>query len=224
MRGREVMHMPAAPSARGLLPPSPSMLWRVRVRAQARFPMYEANGACVWTSDAHACGVVRAGRPPRIVLLVLSLSMCVMRCWSVGDVDSVCELMNFDARAGAGDKVRRKNTVRSSKARAMPMPMHTRGTASSGTGPAASSDLSPQVPVLLQEVTVPHSRIATSVLVWVGNSVLAVSMLRAGSTPSAGDGRGRGEGTGMGARADSVSSAGGLGRDKVVGRARERKA
>jgi hypothetical protein len=76
----------------------------------------------------------------------------------------------------------------------MPVPMHTCGTVSSGTGPAASSDLSPQVPVLLQEVTVPHSRIVTSVLVWVGKSVLAVSMLRAGSTPSAGDGHGRSRG------------------------------
>jgi hypothetical protein len=115
------------------------------------------------------------------------------------------------------------------------MPMHTRGTVSSGTGPTASSELSPQVPVLLQEVTVPHSRIATSVLVWVDKSVLAVSMLRAGSTPSAGDGRGRGEGmgTGTGARADSISSAGGTGgtrssgglaqgRREVVGSARKR--
>ncbi|KAJ7318697.1 hypothetical protein DFH08DRAFT_891724 [Mycena albidolilacea] len=54
-------------------------------------------------------------------------------------------------------------------------------------------------------------------------------MLRAGSTPSAGDGRGRGEGTGTGARADSVSSAGGTrssgglakGRREVVGSARK---
>jgi hypothetical protein len=81
MRGWEVMHMPAASSARGLLlPPSPSILWRVRVRAQARFPMDEANGACVWTGDAHARGVARAGSAASNCLACLeSECACVLR-------------------------------------------------------------------------------------------------------------------------------------------------
>jgi hypothetical protein len=132
---------------------------------------------------------------PRIILLGSSPSACACCAMSGGRRRLG---MRADERGCARKRGReseeQQHCVRSSRAGAMPVPMHTRGTVSSGTGPATSSDLSPQVPVLLQEVKVPHSRIATSVLVWVGKSVLAVSMLRARSTPSAADGRGGGRG------------------------------
>jgi hypothetical protein len=168
---------------------------------------------------------------PRIILLGSSPSACA--CCAMGGGRRRLGVRADErgcARKRGRQSEEKERRVRSSRVRAMPMPMRTRGAVSSGTGPAASSDLSPQV--LLQGVTVPSSRIATSVLVWVNKSVLAASMLRAGSTPSAGDGRGRGEGTGTGARAESVSSTGGAGgtrssggfakgRREVVGSARK---
>ncbi|KAJ7318690.1 hypothetical protein DFH08DRAFT_942487 [Mycena albidolilacea] len=170
------------------------------------FPDAEANGACVWTGDAHARGVVRAGSAASNCLGSEYVRGALLgggrRRLSARADEPGC------ARRRGGQREEKEHRVRSSRARATLMPMRTRGAESSGTGPAASSDLSSQVPVLLQEVTV-HSRIATSVLV---------------------DGCGRGEGTGTGARADSVSSAGGTrssgglakGRPEVVGSARKR--
>ncbi|KAJ7801226.1 hypothetical protein B0H14DRAFT_2896369 [Mycena olivaceomarginata] len=110
----------------------PSILWRVRARARARFPMDEAK-RCVYGRVMHMPVV---SCEPGPVLLVLSPSMCVVRCWAVGDVDSVRELMNVDTRASGEGKVRRKNTVCGAAGRARcPCPCTRAARCRAGLGP-----------------------------------------------------------------------------------------
>jgi hypothetical protein len=127
---------------------SPSILWQVRVRAQARFPMYEAN-AHVWTGDVPARGV-RAGSAASNCLACLESDYVRGALLGAGRRRlgvRADELRRARRRGGQSEE--KEHCVRSSGAGAMPVPMHTHGTVSSETGPAASSDLSPQVPVRL---------------------------------------------------------------------------